>query len=150
MVLGLILWCLIMPDSPKELNLLLKKRDYYDHIICVRAFSKFLLKDKLVKFIFTLIHPLPLGFYYNKLEGLYKKSNFNNSKSSHFFYRISKKSYFHKHYFDDYTTLKFCDKEFMVTNDYLSMLIEWYGHDYMTPPPVDERKQTHDILKIGF
>ena len=135
------------PNSNEELNEFLKKRDYFDHIVCTRAFSKFTFKEKLHKFLFTLIHPLPLNFYFEKLEKLYSNSNILNGDSNYYFYRTSRRSHLDKKYFNSYTELEFCNKNFMTIKDYISLLTKWYGNDYMTLPPKEKRTQTHTILK---
>ena len=43
----------------------------------------------------------------------------------------------------------FAGKDYCVPNNAHNILIETYGLDYMTPPPLEKRK-THHAIKIDF
>lgn len=42
--------------------------------------------------------------------------------------------------------IEFEDGMFMVPNNYVAYLMQLYGPDYMTPPPIAQQKQKHSIL----
>lgn len=44
--------------------------------------------------------------------------------------------------FSTLTTCRFEDSEFPIYSEYDKILTQFYG-DYMTPPPVEERKSVH-------
>ena len=54
-----------------------------------------------------------------------------------------------KEYFSKYISLKFEDTFFPAPVGYKEFLTDGYG-DYMTPPPIEKRKNIHGIIKIDL
>lgn len=54
-----------------------------------------------------------------------------------------------KEYFSKYISLKFEDTFFSAPVGYKEFLTDGYG-DYMTPPPIEKRKNIHGIIKIDL
>ena len=50
---------------------------------------------------------------------------------------------FDKNYIEDYIDMEFENKIFMANQRYEESLINYYGKDYLTPPPMAERKPAH-------
>lgn len=49
-----------------------------------------------------------------------------------------------KDYYGEGMYLKFENKEFRVPQNYIRVLEMYYGKDFMTPPPIENRASTHD------
>ena len=63
--------------------------------------------------------------------------------------RIQKHYMMKKEYFSKYISLKFEDTFFSAPVGYKEFLTDGYG-DYMTPPPIEKRKNIHGIIKIDL
>lgn len=50
---------------------------------------------------------------------------------------------FDKDYMEDYIDVEFEEKIFMSNRRFREILIKYYGEDYMTPPPIEERRPAH-------
>lgn len=57
---------------------------------------------------------------------------------------------FDSDYMHSYTTIPLEGKRYMVTKRYKEFLERNYGSDYMTPPPMSERKPLHEIQRKNF
>lgn len=50
---------------------------------------------------------------------------------------------FDRGYMSEYIDVEFADHQFMTTKRYKEVLLKYFGDDYMTPPPMEKRKPTH-------
>lgn len=102
---------------------------------------------------------LPIRFFacFSEKEIIKRKylrlaTSYNKEKTTQVFPQVAERlgaTVMKREYLEQTISMKFENILFSAPKEYDAYLTELYG-DYMTPPPLDKRKNIHNIIKISF